>query len=295
MSALNGFKVLLMGPAGTGKTHSIGTLVDSGVEVFYYALENGLESLVAYWADRGLAVPKNLHWQELPVGVTDLDLLMAGAKTINTLSYKALAQMDDPKKSKHNTFIKLLEGMNDFVDGRTGEHFGSVLSWGPERALVIDGLTGISAAAMSLVIGGNPTAHEGEWGMAMGQIERFVQMCCNATKCSFVLISHIEREMDPVFGGTKISASTLGKKLAPKLPAMFSDVILCVRNGDKWLWDTANSQADLKIRYMPVKPDNSPTFKPIVEKWRKRAEAIAQQEMLDNASPDQAVQLDPKP
>ena len=274
MSTFNGFKVLLMGPAGAGKTHSIGTLVDGGLEVFYLGLENGLESLIAYWADRNLPVPKNLHWNQLPVGVSDLDLLMAGAKTINTLTYKALAGMDDPKKSKHNSFIKLLEVMNSFEDKRTGENFGSVLSWGNERALVIDGLTGISAAAMSLVIGGNPTAHEGEWGMAMGQIERFIQMCCNATKCHFVLISHIEREMDPVFGGTKISASTLGKKLAPKLPVMFSDVVLAVRNGNKWVWDTANSQADLKIRYLPVKPDLDPSFKPIIDKWRNRKAQI---------------------
>lgn len=295
MSSLNGFKVLLMGPAGAGKTHSLGTLVDEGLECFYLGLENGLESLIAYWTDRNLPVPKNLHWHQFPVGVMDLDLLIQGAKNINTLTYKALSQMDDPKKSKHNSFVKLLEAMNSFEDQRTGENFGSVLSWSNERVLMIDGLTGISAAAMSLVIGGSPTAMEGEWGMAMGQIERFVKMCCNATKCHFVLISHIEREMDPVFGGTKISAATLGKKLAPKLPIEFSDVVLAVRNGNKWMWDTANSQADLKIRYLTVAADLQPSFKPIVTKWRKRNDALKEQEMLSNAAPDQAVPLESKP
>lgn len=35
---LPGVNVLLMGPSGTGKTYSIGTLVDMGVEVFYLHL-----------------------------------------------------------------------------------------------------------------------------------------------------------------------------------------------------------------------------------------------------------------
>jgi DNA replication protein DnaC len=60
-SALPGVNVLLMGPAGTGKTHSIGTLVDAGVEVFYLGLEPGLESLLGFWTDKGKEVPANLH------------------------------------------------------------------------------------------------------------------------------------------------------------------------------------------------------------------------------------------
>jgi len=64
-SSLPGFNVMLMGPAGSGKTHALGTLVDSGIEVFYLALEPGLESLLGYWTDRGLPIPANLHWHTL--------------------------------------------------------------------------------------------------------------------------------------------------------------------------------------------------------------------------------------
>lgn len=66
-------------------------------------------------------------------------------------------------------------------------------------------------------------------------------------------------------------ASTLGKALAPKIPAMFSDVILTVRNGDKWSWDTASALADLKTRNLPIKADQPPSFAPIVAKWKARA------------------------
>ena len=63
--SLPGFNVMLMGPAGSGKTHAIGTLVDAGLEVFYLALEPGLESLLGYWTDRGKPIPDNLHWHTL--------------------------------------------------------------------------------------------------------------------------------------------------------------------------------------------------------------------------------------
>lgn len=64
--------------------------------------------------------------------------------------------------------------------------------------------------------------------------------------------------------------STLGKALAPKFPAMFSDVILTERQGDKWTWNTASAMADVKTRNLPIKSDNSPDFKLVFDKWASR-------------------------
>ena len=98
-------------------------------------------------------------------------------------------------------------------------------------------------------------------------------MLCDKCRCHFVLLAHVERETDAVLGGVKIMVSTLGVKLAPKIPSMFSDVIYTVRQGDKWSWDTANSLADLKTRNLPIKSDLPPNFAPIVTKWYARATA----------------------
>jgi hypothetical protein len=86
----------------------------------------------------------------------------------------------------------------------------------------------------------------------------------------FVLISHIERETDLVQGGSKITVSTLGVKLAPKIPLLFSDVILAKRNGAVWTWSTADPSADLKTRNLPVAENLLPSFAPIVAKWQSR-------------------------
>ena len=273
-STLPGFNVLLMGPAGTGKTHSIGTLVDAGIEVFYLGLEPGLEALLGYYTDRGQKIPDNLHWHMLKAPTASFMELLDNAQKINTLSLDSLAKMADPNRSKHNRFIELLTALNNFPCDRTGQSFGPVNTWTPSRALVIDGMAGIGQCAMSLVIGGKAVKSQSDWGIAQDQVEKLLRMLCDSCPCHFVLLSHVERETDQILGGVKLTVSTLGRALAPKIPPMFSDVILTVRTGDKWTWDTSNVQADLKTRNLPIKADNPPTFAGIVAKWKARGGVV---------------------
>lgn len=270
---LPGVNVLLMGPSGTGKTFSIGTLVDQGVEVFYLGIESGMESLLGYWRDAGKEVPENLHWHKLQGPSASFTEMISSAKNINTLPLDALAKMVDPNKSKHNQFISLLEALNNFPDDRTGEKYGPVNEWDQSRVLVIDGLTGINQCAMSLVVGGKAVRSQSDWGIAQDQVRKIVRMLCDNCQCHFVLIGHVEREVDNILGGVKLMIATLGKALAPDIPIMFSDVILTVRQGTKWTWDTASSLADVKSRNLPIAAENSPTFKTILEKWVSRNKA----------------------
>lgn len=274
-TTLAGPNILLAGPAGTGKTRSIATLVETGIEVFYLDLENGLESLLGYWADSGKPIPPNLRWHKVSPATRTWDTLRQNAVKINTWDEKSLANWLDPDRNKHNLFIKIIETMAAFPDDRTGQVAPAVDSWPPGRALIIDGLTGLSNAAMSMVVGGKPMRSQGEWGRAMDQLEIFLRMLCDQCRCWFVLISHVEREIDEVLGGAKIMPSTLGRKLAPKIAPMFSDVILTVREGTTWTWDTTNSQADLKARNLPWKNGQPPTFRPLIETWARRAAAAA--------------------
>lgn len=268
-----GVNVAVMGPAGTGKTFSIGTLVDSGLEVFYLSLESGLESLLGYYSDTGKPIPPNLHWHQFKTQVDGFASMIDSAKKINLMSLDSLAKMADPQKSKYDQFVKFLEVLSNFPCDRTGQKFGAVDSWGPDKVLVIDGLTGLGNIAMALVIGGKPVRNQSDWGIAQGQVENVLRQLCDGCKCHFVLLAHVERETDPVLGGVKIMMSSLGKALAPKLPSMFSDIILATRQGSAWTWDTNSSLADVKSRNLPLKADNKPDFRPIIEKWRARVAA----------------------
>ncbi len=270
-SVLPGVNVLLEGPTGTGKTYSIGTLVDTGVEVFFLGLEAGMESLLGYWTDRGLPVPENLHWHVLNLTTgSAFKTLQGSAQLIGAQTQESLYKMQDFTRGQNNPMERLLGVMNDFVDQRTGGHFGAVDSWGPNRCLVIDGLTGLSDFAMQMVIGTKPIKSQTDWGIAQDMVYRFLKACTDASKCHFVLIAHIERETDQVLGGVKITVATLGKALPPKIPPMFSDVIFAYRQNTSWLWSTANNLVDLKTRNLPVQENLPPTFGAIIEKWKSR-------------------------
>lgn len=273
-SLLPGVNVLIEGPTGTGKTHVLGTLADCGLDVFYLYTESGMETTLGYWTDRGLKIPPNVHWHVLTRGTDSFATMAAAADNINRLDLGSLSKMQDINRGKHNQFIGLLKALSDFPDDRSGERFGSVDSWGPDRVLCLDSLSGINPIALSLVVGGKPVKSQSDWGIAMDQIEKLIRQLTDGCKCHFILTSHVERETDQVLGGVKLTVATLGVKLAPKIPPMFSDVILTSREADKFFWSTANSQADLKARNLPIKDHLPPDFKPIIEKWLSRGGAF---------------------
>lgn len=262
-----GPNILLMGPAGTGKTRSLCTLADLGVEVFVLFLENGSETLTKYYAEKKKKVPANLHWHTIGGAKKTFKDLGDAAQKILTVDQKTLANMIDPKRMQHNLFNKVIECCANFVDDRTGEAFGPVDEWPRDRAFAMDGLTGLGSAAMSMVTGGKPMWSQPDWGIAQGQTEVFLRMCCDQCPCWFILIAHVERETDMVSGGVKLMPSSLGRALPPKIAPMFSDVILTVREGTNWSWDTINSQADVKARNLPWAKDQKPDFKIIRDTW----------------------------
>jgi len=273
-ATLTGCNVLLMGPGGTGKTHSLGTLAEAGVEVFYLGLEPGLESLLGYFTDKGKEVPPNVHWHIVEAPKASFTDMIASANKINTMALDSLAKMSDPQRSNHNQFIKILEALNNYTDHRTGVQYGAVDTWASDQALCLDSLTGLGRAAMSLVVGGKPVKNISDWGIAQDQVEKILRMLTDNCRCWFVLIAHVERETDQVLGGIKLMVATLGAKLAPKLAPMFSDVILCVREGSKFSWNTGSASADVKTRNLPIAEGLAPSFAAIVTKWVSRGGRI---------------------
>jgi hypothetical protein len=266
-----GVNILVLGPTGTGKTHSLGTIADAGMDLFVLFTESGLETLLGYWTDRGKEVPPNVHWHVLPQAEVTFAVLAKAAELVHTIDHASLLRMRDPDFAKHNQFITLLRALSDFPDDRTGKKFGAVDAWEPNRWLAIDSLTGVNPIAMSLVIGGKPVKGPGDYGKAQDQIEKMIREFCFTCRCHFTLIAHPEREIDQIGGGVKLYPSMPGKALAPILPPMFSDVILSYReSGPKFYWSTDDSQADLKARNLPWAKGIQQDFKIILDKWKSR-------------------------
>lgn len=269
-----GTNVCIMGGAGSGKTYSIGTLVESDLEVFYMGLESGIESLIKYFTDKKKPVPKNLHWVEVKGGGSTFADIKSSNEQVSRMNFESLLKYADPNRSKHDQYRKVIDSLYNFVDERDGKSYGSVDSWDATRVIVVDGLTGLSNFAMANWMGGKITRDQKDWGIAQNSLEQLLRMLCDGCNCHFVLLAHIERETDPVAGGTKIMMSTLGRALAPKIPAMFSDVILATRNEVSWLWDNRAGNADVKFRNLPYSATNKADFRPLLEQWRINEQAF---------------------
>ena len=256
-----GLNIFLLGESGTGKTHSLRTLIPSGVTPFIIFTEKGM--LTA-----GDEPDSSCHWHYIPPADPEWDILEKNAKMISTMSYESLTQLKTGmNKQGYTQWLDIMTTMNDFVCDRCGVHFGGVQNWNTDRAIVIDSLSGLNTMSMDLVIGGKPVKHQGEWGVAMDNLERLIQKMIGGTQCHFILTSHLDSSTDLFSGRRVLTASALGQKLAPKLPPLFDDVILCRQDTSGWYWSTATDGVVLKSRSLPRSDKLTPDFTPIIQGW----------------------------
>jgi hypothetical protein len=266
-----------MGPSGSGKTYSISTLLEAGLEVFVVSTEpHGLETLLDVVAEKKLNL-NSLHFRYIPPARPGFEVLERLGKLISVSDQKSLSDAK-PGPRAEAQWIELLKTFVNFVDEKDGKSYGDVTKFGPDKALVVDSLSGISAMAMDVTIGDKVTANPGEWGIAMRALDKFLLTCTSDLRCFFVLTAHTEREEDLITGASKIMVSTLGKKLAPQIPKFFSEVILAdtITQGNirTHLWSTNAHNTVLKNRSLPISDKLQPSFEPIVAAYRKRLDML---------------------
>lgn len=263
-----GFRVLLLGPTGTGKTHSIRTLVEAGLVPYVISTEPGISSVL------GDIPSEKLHWKYIPPAVAGWDVMLSNAKKIHTLSFKALSGLEQIDRQNYGQFLEVVTTCANFVCDRDGISYGSVDSWGTDRVLVVDSLTGLSKMAMNLVVGAKPTKNQGEWGVAMDNLERLMDRWTCGIPCHFIMTGHLEREKDEVTGAIKNFPSTLGTKLPPKVPLLYDDVIMTKRQGTDFYWTIEDPNTDLKTRHLGMTGKFPPSFGPVFEAWKRQGNVV---------------------
>lgn len=266
-----GFNVILMGPSGTGKTHAISTLADAGLETFALFLEPGLETLIGAYSDKGLPIPDNLHWHFLQPKTLGFKQLHDAADNIGKFDLSGLGKMKDMNRSKNNQMTDMYTVLSDFTDQRTGRKYGPVDNWTNSSVLVIDSLSALIRIAFDMQVGAKPVRDVADWGIVQQVIMSFIHKLTSGCICHVVIIAHVERELDQILGGNKITVSVPGKAIAATILQPFSDVILAVRENASFHWDTANSQADVKTRNLPIMAKIPADFEQIYIKWSTRA------------------------
>jgi hypothetical protein len=239
-----------------------------GIEVFVIGTEPGfVDSLIDRCRVLNVPIDK-LHWATALPATEGWDAMEAMITAIGTQDFQAISASKGIGKDKTRVpAARLLSLLKDFLCERTGEQFGSFTQWDDSRALVVDSLSGLSVIAWYLTVGYKPTGAPGEWSIAMNFIESLLMKINSDRRCYFVLLAHVEKEMDEISGVNRIMTSTLGRKLAPKLARFFGEIVYAQRMKDdpKFRWSTLDNNADLKNRILPVGDKLEPDFKLIVE------------------------------
>lgn len=253
--------VMNMGSVASGKTEALRTIVNAGLELFVLKTEpsENLDDMDG-----------RVHWQYIPPASVPLTTMIKNAELINLLTYKALSGLEEMDRSQYKQYIDVLKACNNFTDDRTGKTYGDVITWGHDRCFVIDALSGLSQMALDLIVGGKPVKGKEQYGVAMSNLEDLINYLATNTKCLFVLNAHVEQEPTIESGSIELMASTLGQKLAPKLPKYFSDVIHSRRVGTTFTWTTLTANAQLKARNVPWAADLKPDYGPLIKAWRDR-------------------------
>lgn len=263
-----GPKILLMGAPGSGKTYSIASLVEAGLEVFVIFTEQGRESLLEGMRAKGLPKDK-VHWASVAPGSPGFAALLKVAKDINTKTQSELQGAKGVSEKQYQQMIDLIGLCHNFVD-QHGVEFGDVTTWDNKRVLVVDGLSGLNIMAMDLVVGAKPIKTIADWGIAMDAEMRFIHQCVNSLICTFVLVAHLEINRDEVDGRMYKFPALLGNKNSYSFGKHFSDVILCQADGKKRYWDTIAKDMQLKTRNLPEATGQAPDFVPLIKTWSER-------------------------
>lgn len=268
--------VLLQGASGAGKTSSIVTLLLAGIEVFVIGTEPGfVDSLIDRCRELKAPIDK-LHWTTALPATEGWDAMDEMVRVIGGNDFEGVSKLKGVGKDKTRVpAATLLSALKDFRCERDGKSYGSFTNWSDDRALVIDSLSGLSTIAWYLTVGYKPTGAPGEWNIAMNFIEGLLMKINSDRKCYFILTAHIEKEMDEITGVQRVMTSTLGRKLAPKIPRFFGEVVYAVRtiganNQPTFTWSTVDRNADLKNRVLPVSSALAPDFKQVVEGHKQR-------------------------
>jgi len=259
VSPIPGPKVMLLGEPGSGKTFSCRTYLEAGITPFFLFTDPGME--VVSDCDE-------IHWKYIAPTSPSWATFIDSARKINTLSHDALSKLPDINKQQYNQFVVMLETLANFTCDHCGEAFGAVDHWNTDRALVMDGMSGMSQVAMDLVAGSKPVKSQANWGVAMDNLNRLIIKLATGLKCHMTLIGHLEREHNEVTGAVELMVSTLGRKLAPTLGRHFSDIIHCRRAGDKWVWSTDTVNVATKTRNIALGGDLPPSFTSLITKWQ---------------------------
>ncbi len=179
-------RMLLTGFPGAGKTGAIASLANAGYKLRIMDFDGNPESLLAYTRPELL---QNIDIVSLEDELADAQGFTT-TKGLPTAFARGRRLLDRWKYED-------ADGVKDEKTGKSYVDLGSTYEWGPDTILVLDGLTGLSSAAMRRAqAAANVTPlsmTQGVWGAAMQDEEGFIETLTAKKRAHHVIcISHLK-------------------------------------------------------------------------------------------------------
>ena len=202
-------KLLYCGASGTGKTGSLVSLVEAGYKLRILDMDNGLDALIGQIKSR---CPEKL-------GNVDFITLRDKMKS-------------DPRRGPvvdgtPKAYTDAIRYLDKWDDGSTPA------AWGEDIIFVLDSLTLFGRAALRWAEGMNPGAKDPrQWfGSAQSSILTVLDLLTSSEfRCNVIVCTHVDL-IEQSDGTMKGFASSIGKALGPKIPAVFNTMILAESKG----------------------------------------------------------------
>jgi hypothetical protein len=265
--------ILLQGEINTGKTRCLMTLLanyeDEQGEIhegaaltpFLISMEPGAAATLG----RNLCPLGGIHHHYIPPGQITWTQSRNYVKIASTVSYENLLKITDPDRSKYTQLLDLYSTCADFICDGCSEEFGPIDEWGEDRAVALDGLTGLTKAARMMWLGARPVIGKNDYQPIQGFIEGFLENFWSGTKCSAILIAHTDRRENELTGISEITINTAGPALVRKL-VIKPDEIITTERGERghYQWNTLSTGNTVnKHRRLPESATLAPDFRQI--------------------------------
>jgi hypothetical protein len=171
--------------------------------------------------------------------------------------------------------MKVVSLLRNFKCERTGEDFGPIDDFDDSWAFVMDSVSGLNTMSLDMMVGTKPAAHEGEWGIAMNMEEKLITTIIGDCRCFICITAHPDKQVSELTGMREVLPQFLGRKLAPRTPRIFSDVIMTKKDTlGNFHWSTLEADTVLKHRNVAMSDKLDPSFVPIVNRYHERKTAM---------------------
>jgi hypothetical protein len=263
-------KMLLLGHSGAGKTGVTGSLAKSH-RLFYFDFDNGTKIL----RDPQIVKPE---WRK------NIYIKHFYDKTVFVMG-KA-----EPEGTAFDKFNKTLADWKE----DDGTSLGNIYSWGINDVIILDSFSFLANIVQNNVLkfagraGGKPQIQD--IGAIQDALENVLETLYNpAVKCNVIVTAHLTRQADDLSGGLqKLMIATIGKKLGPKIPRYFNNMLLCEQKSENKiikprLLTQATFDVDLKTeRPSAMQPVMEPDLDNIFRLLRGAATAPAAAAKIPN-------------